>query len=306
MRFENHALRDLEARAWDRIARVQDEPEARYRLRQAFYRKYGFGASRASAGYGASELAFMRWEIERGLFEPLDHPERPGSPYWRAANAALCYYSELAALVHETGISQARVGREVCAWLDYFARPSPGTWYRAHTCSLIRGSIDHRAEARQEPVAEQRFINEALYRLIHAEAMVRGAVLGKLGRVAADPRLPAVHVVVQMESLYPRHYPLQPGETAGIATAWPHLPGTLNRSAERILIRALYRRSIVSALIQLYLYPLVSGALDRAELERRVWGGEPIYPEVTRPPVPVPSRVRSLSRAPSRAALASV
>ena len=54
-------LRDLEATARDRIARVQDDPEARYRLRQEFYRDYGFGSSLASAGYGASELAFMRW-----------------------------------------------------------------------------------------------------------------------------------------------------------------------------------------------------------------------------------------------------
>lgn len=276
----NHALRDLDAMARDRIARAEDDPEARYRLRQAFYRDYGFGASLASAGYGASELAFMRWEIERGLLNPLDHPDRPGSPYWRAANATLCYHAELAALVHEAGMDHVQVSREVRAWLDYFARPSSRTWYRAHTCSLIRGTIDHRAEARLEPVEEQLFINEALYRLIYAEAMVRGAVLGNLGRLAADPRLPAVHLIVQMGSLYPRHYPLQPGEMAGISTYWPHFAGTLNRSAERILIRALYRRSVVSTLIQIYLYPLVAGVLNRRELEQRVREGVPIYPDV--------------------------
>lgn len=279
MSFANHALRDLSAVARDRVARAEDDPETRYRLRQEFYRTYGFG-SLGTAGYGSSELAFMRWEIERGLLNPLDHPEQPGSPYWRKANAALCYYAELGALAYEAGVPRMAVGREARAWLDYLADPSPCTWYRAHTWSLIRGTMDHREEARREPLEEQLFINEALYRLIYAEAMVMGGALGTLGRLVADPRLPAVHLIVQMKSLYPRYYPLRPGDMTGIVTYWPHLTGTLNRSAERTLIRMLYRTSVVSRLIQLYLYPLVAGVLDRAQLELRVRGGKPIYPDL--------------------------
>ena len=57
---------------------VADDPQGRLRLREAFYAKYGFGEG---AGFGTSELAFLRWEIGRGALNPGD-----GSPWWRAVN----------------------------------------------------------------------------------------------------------------------------------------------------------------------------------------------------------------------------
>src|SRR5260370_871233 len=78
-----------------------DDPEARYGLRVRFYEKYG-EAIDDGAGYGNSELAFMRWEIDRGVLEPLDAP-RPGSRWWRNVNASLLFDAELAALIYESG-----------------------------------------------------------------------------------------------------------------------------------------------------------------------------------------------------------
>ena len=60
------------------VESVRDDPEGRYQLRVAFYKKYGF-AKDSGAGYGTSELAFLRWEIERGVLNPVAAAQ-PGSP----------------------------------------------------------------------------------------------------------------------------------------------------------------------------------------------------------------------------------
>jgi len=106
-------LVSLARQAFQTVSAVADDPEGRYALRERFYDKYGF------TGYGNSELAFMRWEIERGVLAPLDAP-RPGSSWWRAVNASLLYDTELAALIYESGepIAAPTNSRR---WLDYLA-----------------------------------------------------------------------------------------------------------------------------------------------------------------------------------------
>ena len=90
----------ISAPAVQRVAEVRDDPEGRYRLRVGFYQKYGF-AKDGGAGYGASELAFLRWEIERGVLNPLDHPAQPGSRWWRDVNDDFLLAAEQAADIAE-------------------------------------------------------------------------------------------------------------------------------------------------------------------------------------------------------------
>lgn len=93
----------LEAEAAKIIESAYDDPENRYKLRLHFYNKHGQG--KRTSGYGNSELNFTRWEIRRGVLNPLDDPHQPGSPWWRAVNGHFLYSSTLAYLVVEAGLS---------------------------------------------------------------------------------------------------------------------------------------------------------------------------------------------------------
>src|SRR5689334_19275551 len=129
--MDNHRdpLADLEAKARAEVDAVADDPPGRLALRQAFYAKYGFGTPLLPEGYGASELAFLQWEIERGVLAPVTSG---GSRWWRAVNGALLYNAQLAMLVYEAQLHDPRVSNEVRCWLAYIAKPSAESWYCAH------------------------------------------------------------------------------------------------------------------------------------------------------------------------------
>src|SRR4051812_1622789 len=113
-------LDSLAKQALATVGAVADDPEARYQLRVRFYDKYGFPelADLGGAGYGNSELAFLRWEVDRGVLAPLPK----GSAWWRGVNSSLCFDTELAALIHESGRAVAAPpGAQ--RWLDYIERP---------------------------------------------------------------------------------------------------------------------------------------------------------------------------------------
>jgi hypothetical protein len=195
-------MSDLQEQAQEIVDGVDGDPEKRFQLRVRFYEKYGFLPG--GAGYGNSELAFMRWEIDRGVLAPAPG----GSTWWRAVNKSLLLDAELAALIHEGGRTVAAPpGAQ--RWLDYIDRPDEGSWYRAHNGSIASGYLNQSAAARAEQDGEQRFMNIVLYRVLFAEAMVAGATfLGILGRVLGNPILPAVNIIVDIKDFYPRHYPL--------------------------------------------------------------------------------------------------
>ncbi|MCU1283025.1 MAG: hypothetical protein JWM53_6571 [bacterium] len=198
-------LESLARQAFATITAVSDDPEARYALRVRFYDKYAFADD--GAGYGNSELAFMRWEIERGVLAPLD-AARPGSRWWRDVNASLMFDAELAALIYESGEPFA-APPGARRWLDYLRAPSEQSWYVAHNGSIVAGYLAQTAAARAELDGEQRFMNIVLYRVLYAEAMVSGATfLGRLGELLADPVLPSVNLIVDVKDFYPRDYPL--------------------------------------------------------------------------------------------------
>lgn len=207
----------------DLVTRVRDNPEGRYALRVAFYKKYGF-ARDGGMGYGTSELEFLAWEIARGVLNPLTAPA-PGSRWWRNVNERFLIDSELAAAIHEGRYTPAVTTEPVRFWTRYIEAPSRQSWYRAHNSSIAAGYLAEATTAAAEADAEQRFINIVLYRLLYAQALVEGEAPGLLAwvvrkltghdrllqgleRVIADPRGPSVDLLVHLPDFYPRHYPL--------------------------------------------------------------------------------------------------
>ncbi len=262
-------LSELERIARDRVLAVENDPWARYRLREEFYRKYAF-ARVGKFGFGDSELAFMRWEIERGVLDSL-RGEKPGSLWWRNVNLCFLYVAELASLIHERG-SDEKPSNEVAQWLEYFRKPSAGAWYRAHNATIIRGYVLYRELARLESKVECVFLNEVLYRVLYAEAMAQGVSygFGCLGKFFANPALPAVDVITHMHDFYPSHYPMTEEEEQDV----------LHRSVslEELMVDVLDKELIGHHMEQLYSF--ASHEDGEPELLEFLRGGKPIYPDL--------------------------
>lgn len=293
----------LEKRAHALVDGVANDPQGRYQLRERFYARWGFarqyaqakarGAARSAAGaapaaaavsaldqygYGASELAFLRWEIDRGALNPVGAGvrggavtgARPGSPWWRAVNSQFSYLSELAGLIADAGLGSSVDDINLRHWLDYFANPSGPNWYRAHNGCIVRAYLDQRALAQAELPDEQLFMNEVLYRLLFAEAMEMGDEAGWLGQVAADPQLFAVDFIVHLQTMYPDHYPLAAQDVVNVR----HLGTGLDAALGRFLDETLILQHVDS------LYSLVAREVDQPSLPELIKNGIPIYPSL--------------------------
>jgi hypothetical protein len=272
-------LEDIEARAEAAVAAVADDPEGRYRLRAAFYHRFGFGSG---AGFGTSELQFLRWEIARGVLNPLTGAA-PGSAWWRDVNATLLFHAECAAGLFATG-ETACDDPATDQWLSYLHRPSAHAWYRAHNASIVSGYLEHREAARREISAERVFMNMVLYRLLYAQALVEGDAPGIMGwisrlrlgrvvsaleRVIADPRSPAVDMIVHLPDFYPQRYPLDAKELHFVLERG-HCPG--------VLVEEMFDKGLIApALHELYL--LASNWLQLPRLCGLVAKNTPIYPD---------------------------
>jgi hypothetical protein len=258
---------DLARKAFLTADAASKTPWARYALREAFYRKYGDGDDEADFGYGNSELAFLRWEIARGVLAPLDAP-RPGSSWWRNVNFEILYDAELAALIHETGADFAPPPG-ARRWLDYIRAPSERSWYVAHNGSIVTGYLKQVAAARAEQDGEQAFMNVVLYRVLYAEAMVAGATwLGLLGELIADPELPAVDLIVDVHKFYPQHYPLTRDDVRAIKGRGDGILDLAVRLFDEALILPVANR----------IYHHAAESLAIPELTSLVRDGRPCYP----------------------------
>ena len=103
------------------VEAVQDDPVRRLGLAMAFYEHR---AGRASvSGYRRAEFAFMEWQMDQGVLAPTD-AGRPGSPWWRAVNAALLHDACEADLLL-AGAPGSPSRPPVRRWLDFLDRPSP-------------------------------------------------------------------------------------------------------------------------------------------------------------------------------------
>lgn len=209
-------LKDLKCEAHRRTLEATAQPELRWAVREAFYQRFGHGI--IEEGYGNSELAFLRWEIERGVFNAVDGQPH-GSAWWRKVNSGLIFDAALAELLFDhPEVERSDVPHPTRQWLTYLEHPSSQSWYRAHNASIVHGYVASVMEAEAEDVHEQRFMNMVLNRVLFAQAIVEGSPLafGMFGEMLADPSLPAVDLLVALPDFYPCNYPLTPEDVADL------------------------------------------------------------------------------------------
>lgn len=191
--------RGAAAAAERRVAAVQHEPAARLDLAA---QAYPAGLER----YGRAESTFLRWELARGVLDPMT-----GSAWWRAVNDRLLLDKlEARALVADGGTASTPGARR---WLEFLAAPSPLTWYRAHNRSIVSGYLDHDRLAENESPAERFLINVTLVRMLFAHALVEhpGLAVGPFKRLApwiGDPRTRSVGLFLNLRNVFPEEYPL--------------------------------------------------------------------------------------------------
>ena len=203
----------IAAAARKRFALVRDDPEGRYAVAESFYDSHPVPGP---DWFGRSELAFMRWEIERGVLNSPQQRARPGSPWWRAVNERILRDQIEGGMRADAGLVSDR-NPSATRWSEYLADPSRLSWYRAHNSSVVAGYDDAAMLATRERPAEQFLMNLVLARVLFAQALAEEAAfaVGDHPHIAAflsDPRLPAVAVAMQVPDFYPRSYPLDAGE----------------------------------------------------------------------------------------------
>jgi hypothetical protein len=200
------------AAAWAgaQVAAVRDDPAARLAL---LVRTYHGPSGRAPQHlpFRRAALSFMRWQVDRGVLNPLD-ASPPGSVWWRAVNERLlrdgCESVALAG-----GAAGEPSSRAVRLWLQFIARPTGRNWYRAHNATIVGAYLEHRALAEVENAAERFFMNVALGRVLYAHALNAAPrlALGRcalLGRLLGDPRLGMAGAFLSLGRVLPDRYPL--------------------------------------------------------------------------------------------------
>ncbi|WP_077099717.1 hypothetical protein [Mycobacterium terramassiliense] len=193
-----------------RVAAVRDDPPGRLALMRKLY-EVPADADRGHLPYRQAAAAFMRWQLRRGLLNPVDGPA-PGSPWWRAVNERLLRDGwEARALAF--GHAGAPSARGVAASLEFIRQPSAPRWYRAHNISVVSAYLDHHHLASGESRVERFFINLVLMRVLYAHALVAAPrlALGWLsfaGRPLGDPRLGMTGIFLSLSRVLPDRYPL--------------------------------------------------------------------------------------------------
>lgn len=200
------------ASAWaeKQAAAARDDPAARIALVDRSYRGPTGNAPR-HLPYRRAAMSFMRWQLRRGVLEPL-HSGRPGSPWWRAINERLLRDGcEVVAL--SGGLAGPASSRTVDYWMSFAVCPTARAWYRAHNSSVVTAYLDHRDLAEAENAAERFFMNVVLCRVLYAHALVAAPRLSlgwlrPLAPFLGDPRLGMTGVFLQLSRVLPREYPL--------------------------------------------------------------------------------------------------
>lgn len=252
----------------DKLEVIQESPSRRLRLREEFYHEYGHPQLPYGQGLGNSELSFLKWEIERGVLNPLDDGEVSGSPWWREVNFHFIYTCELARTIHKEDLTFRNLPLAVKFWLDYIELPTAENWYKAHNKAIVNGYIEYENLALQESIHEQRFMNEVLYRVLFAGAMCAGKEFSQLGTLLSNPRLPAVDILVHLPDFYPSHYPLSHSDIKHIL----HKGYSIEEEAVRILDCWLIMPQLQD------MYSWTSKYLDTPELCRYIYMHQPVYP----------------------------
>ena len=196
--------------AAQRVAAVRDRPRSRLDLLESSYAPRP-GTAPVHIKYRRAALAFMGWQLRRGLLNP-SNDERPGSPWWMAVNERLLRdtcEARLRLLGHPGPASSPSVEASV----NFARRPSPQAWYVAHNVTIVSSYLDHRDLADRENRVERFFINLILVRVLYAHALVAAprlalAWLAPIGRWLGDPRRQMTGQFLSVSRVLPDRYPL--------------------------------------------------------------------------------------------------
>ncbi|MGB6206527.1 hypothetical protein [Mycobacterium sp.] len=192
------------------VSAVRDEPGGRLALMRSQY-QVPPEVDRGYLPYRQAASAFMRWQLRRGVLNPIDAPS-PGSPWWRAINERVLYDGvEARALAF--GHPGPPSSPTVAAWLEFIRQPSARRWYRAHNMSVVGAYLENEQLAKREGRIERFFLNLVLARVLYTHAMVAAPrlALGWLapaGRFLGDPRLGMTSIFVSLSRVLPDRYPL--------------------------------------------------------------------------------------------------
>ncbi|OLT11696.1 hypothetical protein BJF78_26465 [Pseudonocardia sp. CNS-139] len=196
--------------ALTKVSRVRDDPDARLALMCRLYNGPP-GDRTPHLPYRRAAIAFVRWQLRRGLLRPPDGP-RPGSPWWRAVNERLLRDGwEGRALAD--GRDPAGATASTAATLDFIRDPTARNWYRAHNVSIVSAYLEHRDLAERESRTERFFLNLVLLRVLYAHAMVSAprlalGPLAPLARALGDPRMGMTGIFLSLSRILPDTYPL--------------------------------------------------------------------------------------------------
>lgn len=246
--------------ATEQVEAVRHSPQQRLLLAGAFYRD-----TDPHRRYGRAELSFLRWEIARGV---LGTATDTGSPWWRAVNDRLLRDKAEARLLHDDEGRGEPSSRSTELWLEFLARPSSVSWYRAHNASIVGGYLDHEPLTAQELPAERVMMNVALFRVLFTQAMVADprqalGLLAPFGRVLGNPRGGSVRLFLDLHHSFPDRYPLAGLDIDQLVEQEGRLAHALDYGV------VLPRASQV--------YALAAAALDEPRLTDLVHDGTPCY-----------------------------
>jgi hypothetical protein len=270
------------------VAAVRDDPARRLELAARFYDRRA--ARPDIRSYRRAELAFMRWQISRGVLAP-PNADQPGSPWWRAVNEALLRDAWQADLLLGGQPGMASRPSAAC-WIRFLRRPSARAWYRAHNASIVAGYLAHRDLSRQELPLERFFMDVALIRVLYAHSLLTAPrlALGRFapaGRLLADPRWRGADAFLSLRNILPVRYPLDGITVQEILTA------------ENYMGRLVDYGMILSRAPALYGH--VASELNEPRLLEMVRDGYPVYawPYEERhvwTPVKAPRVIRTLTK----------
>jgi hypothetical protein len=282
--------RELSAADWalQQVEAVRDEPAKRLEL---LARTYHGPTGRAPyhLPFRRAALAFVRWQLARGVLAPL-HAPPAGSPWWRVANERLLW-DGCEAVARSGGRGGALSSPTIQLWMAFIADPRAQTWYRAHNATIVAAYLAHCDLAEQENAAERFFLNVVLVRVLYAHALVTAprlalGPLAGIGPLLGDPRLAVTGVFLTLARILPDRYPLPREVPAYIAEE-----NTFGRLLDYGIIQPRLQR----------LYEWSAQELGEPRLLGLVREGSPIYAwpfehrEVWAPARPPPT-VRALRR----------
>lgn len=246
------------------VAAVRNDPALRLELASRFYDdRPGRASIRV---YRRAELAFMRWQVSRGVLAPPESA-RPGSRWWRSVNESLlrdaCEADRLAA-----GRPGPASRPAVARWTGFLLAPSARAWYRAHNASIVAAYLEHRHLCAAEVPVERFFMDVAIARLVCVHALVirpRLAVgrLAPAGRLIGDPRWRGADLFLSLRNVLPDRYPLT------------------EFSIDEVLARENYAGRVIDYGVILpkmqALYEFAASDLDEPRLLDLVRDGFPVY-----------------------------